>query len=115
MVRDAGGPMYTITKSFTFEAAHRLLGHPKCGRLHGHSYEVTVELRSSDLQAGMIRDYADLSAVKTFIDENLDHRYLVSKELEDAGDPYLLAASPADIMILDIERTTAEELAKYLY
>ena len=69
-----------IFKEFSFEAAHRLPyvaeGH-KCGRLHGHSYLVTVHLDGPvDPHSGWVRDFADLSAgVKPLI-ECLDHYYL---------------------------------------
>src|SRR5215467_5465232 len=41
------------------DCAHFLPGHPKCGRLHGHTYkvEVTIEGQPKD---GMIIDFADL-------------------------------------------------------
>lgn len=107
--------MYTITKTFTFEAAHRLLGHPKCGRLHGHSYRVIVELQAQDVGSDfMVRDYADLDTIKKFIDTGLDHRYIVSKELVDANDPYYLA-NPDEARLFPIQRSTAEEMAHMLY
>ena len=106
--------MYTITKEFSFEAAHRLLGHPKCGRLHGHSYRVIVELQAQDLTDGMVRDYAELDIIKKFIDSGLDHRYIVSKELVSANDPYYLA-NPDEARVFGIQRSTAEEMAKMMY
>lgn len=106
--------MYTITKTFTFEAAHRLLGHPKCGRLHGHSYRVIVELQAQDLTDGMVRDYAELDIIKKFIDSGLDHRYIVSQELIAADDPYYLA-NPDEARVFGIQRSTAEEMAKMMY
>lgn len=106
--------MNRITKRFTFEAAHRLLDHPKCGRLHGHSYTVTLVLETDHLRDGMVRDYADLSRAKQFIDETLDHRYLVSQELVDAVDMYW-RVNPDECAMIDVSRTTAECLAKWLF
>jgi hypothetical protein len=58
---------WSISKTFTFEAAHYLPGVPeghKCRRLHGHSYAVTVELRNDELdQAGMVLDYGEVSQI----------------------------------------------------
>ncbi len=72
--------MYTIRKSFAFEASHQLPQMPdghQCARLHGHSYVVTVELRSELLgAAGFVMDFGDLAPVKDFIDRKLDHRHL---------------------------------------
>jgi 6-pyruvoyltetrahydropterin/6-carboxytetrahydropterin synthase len=107
--------MFIISKTFTFEAAHRLLGHPKCGRLHGHSYRVTFELKSEALDRGMVRDYADLAPIKERIDNTLDHRYLVSDELIGSDDVYWRAAPHEDVSVVNVTRTTAEHLAKWFY
>jgi len=91
--------MYTITKEFTFDAAHQLYGLPeghKCGRLHGHTYTVIVELQSAELdEHGFVKDYGELSLIKDFIDGNLDHR-----NLND---------------VLGIKNTTAENIARFIY
>lgn len=72
---------HTIGKTFAFEAAHYLPGLPeghKCGRMHGHSYRVTVSVGTDvDLTPpGFVVDFADLVPVKEFIDAALDHRVL---------------------------------------
>lgn len=72
--------MYKISKEFHFEAAHKLNGlspnHP-CGRLHGHSYTVIIELKGEVLNPqSFVRDYGELAPIKEWIDKNLDHRYL---------------------------------------
>lgn len=72
----------SITKLFTFEAAHQLPNHNgKCARLHGHSYriEVTVtgNLISTGSSEGMIIDFADISKiVKKEIVDQWDHQFL---------------------------------------
>jgi len=72
--------MYTIGKSFTFEAGHWLPGLPdghKCARQHGHSYTVEVELCSEELTPpGFVVDFGDLAPLKRYLDENLDHQPL---------------------------------------
>lgn len=72
--------VYTITKDFTFSAAHRLEGlieGHKCARMHGHNYVVRVELSSERLnEAGFVVDYGDLSPFGEWIDSTLDHRCL---------------------------------------
>lgn len=73
----------TIRRSYDFEAAHRLPhvcdGH-KCGRLHGHSYSVTVhvqgEVQSSGPERGMACDFARIDAVVKPIIGDLDHTTL---------------------------------------
>jgi 6-pyruvoyltetrahydropterin/6-carboxytetrahydropterin synthase len=34
--------MLSVYKTGYFESAHKLEGHPKCGKLHGHSYKYEV-------------------------------------------------------------------------
>lgn len=91
--------MYRIRKSFQFCASHQLQGLPDdhpCTRLHGHNYEVMVELTSASLnQTGFVRDYRELSALKEYIDNTLDHRHLND--------------------VLGADNTTAERIAKHLY
>jgi 6-pyruvoyltetrahydropterin/6-carboxytetrahydropterin synthase len=71
----------TIAKTFTFDAAHRLdrlPEHHKCHRMHGHTYEVEIQLLGLiDEQTGMIVDYADIAlAYEEEIHAVLDHRTL---------------------------------------
>lgn len=89
----------TLQKSFTFEAAHRLPKVPeghKCGRLHGHSYRVTVELSGPvNPETGFVLDFADLSAVVKPVVAQLDHYYLND--------------------IPGLENPTSEILARWIY
>lgn len=70
----------TIFKDFQFEAAHRLphvpAGH-KCGRLHGHSFMVRLELTGKiDPQTGWVVDFSDISKAFKPLWQQLDHYYL---------------------------------------
>ena len=90
--------MYTITKQFGFSASHVLTGLPvdhPCARLHGHNYAVEVVLQSPRLnEVGFVRDYRELAALKTYLDERFDHQHLNAQ--------------------LD-ENPTAENLARHLF
>ncbi|HSQ40902.1 MAG TPA: 6-carboxytetrahydropterin synthase QueD [Fibrobacteraceae bacterium] len=71
----------TICKSFTFEASHFLPRVPeghKCHRMHGHSYELQLELTGAvDPVAGWVQDFGEISRiVKPIINNELDHRFL---------------------------------------
>jgi 6-pyruvoyltetrahydropterin/6-carboxytetrahydropterin synthase len=66
-----------VRRRFRFEAAHHLPKHPgKCRTLHGHSYELIVEVdRPVDPASGMVLDFAELKQiVKQEVVAKLDHR-----------------------------------------
>lgn len=69
-----------IAKSFAFDAAHRLphvpSGHP-CGRLHGHTYTVTVALEGEpDPALGWLVDFGEIKAAAQPLVDRLDHTCL---------------------------------------
>jgi len=75
--------MWTLAKSFRFEAAHHLPSHDgKCRRVHGHSWVGELEVRGDILHTtgpkrGMVIDYGDLSAaLAPLVEEVLDHHDL---------------------------------------
>jgi 6-pyruvoyltetrahydropterin/6-carboxytetrahydropterin synthase len=75
--------MYTVSKRFTFEAAHRLShGYAgKCAEVHGHSYKVDVVLGSAQLdEVGMVVDFSELQAFQEWLDTYFDHKLLLSQE-----------------------------------
>lgn len=68
-----------IWKDFSFEAAHWLPNVPKghkCGRLHGHSYKVRVEIEGEPDESGMVLDFAEVKRAWKHLDDTLDHRCL---------------------------------------
>ena len=88
--------MWTIDKSFNFEMGHRVwaqkLPHAHlsidtacaCKHLHGHSYKIKVFLSGEKLdQSGMVTDFKNLNFVKKFVDEKLDHKFMI-----DINDPH---------------------------
>lgn len=79
----------TIFKDFHFEAAHRLPHVPedhKCGRLHGHSFMVRLELTGEvDSKSGWLVDFSDVKRIFKPIWQQLDHHYL--NEIEGLENP----------------------------
>lgn len=70
---------YYISKSFSFEAAHKIPNHVgHCKNVHGHSYTGEVILSSLFLnEMGMVMDYADLKKIiKEVILDKYDHSNL---------------------------------------
>ncbi len=54
------------------DCAHLLPGHPKCGRVHGHTYRIEVVIEG-DPKGGMIMDFAELKARTRRVLERYDH------------------------------------------
>jgi 6-pyruvoyltetrahydropterin/6-carboxytetrahydropterin synthase len=70
----------SLTKTFTFEAAHRLPTFPeghKCRRLHGHSFRVEVHVSGDvPLERGYLVDYGEIKEAYEPVRSQLDHHYL---------------------------------------
>jgi 6-pyruvoyltetrahydropterin/6-carboxytetrahydropterin synthase len=67
---------YSVTKDFTFEAAHRLLKNytGKCTNNHGHSWIIRLHIEATELdEKEMVIDFQEMRNLKTWIDDNLDH------------------------------------------
>ena len=108
--------MITIKRIYTFSAAHRLEGHPKCGRMHGHNYIVEVE--ASAVMRGdpidWVMDFAVLDDIVRPVLDELDHRYIYGRHNEQLC-PYLeTAISLGHAKMIPYYETTAENLVRYL-
>ncbi len=79
----------TLTKSFTFEAAHWLPTFPdghKCRRMHGHSFRVDIVVEGDVPQdKGYLIDYGQIKDAAGPIVDELDHRLL--NEIEGLENP----------------------------
>lgn len=104
--------MHEITKTYRFSASHQLDGLPdghKCSRLHGHSYTVTLGLRSRSLDhLGMVVDYASLDVFGDWLAKTCDHRHLGRWDMYDQ-ERNLLGEAAFDF------NPTAENLAAEFY
>lgn len=71
---------FTCTKRFHFAASHQLDGlveDHQCSRLHGHNYEVELEVAADRLdENGMVFDYGEMAPFGDFLAVKLDHRHL---------------------------------------
>jgi len=90
---------FTIRKSFSFSASHQLLHLPSehpCRRMHGHNYNVELELSGNLLNVNdFIVDYRELDVVKRWLDETFDHQHLND--------------------VPGMERPTAENIAAFIF
>ncbi len=71
--------MITIAKRFTFDAAHFLPCMPelhKCRGMHGHTYEVELQLSGTPDANGILVDYEDIAKEWERIHALIDHKVL---------------------------------------
>lgn len=70
--------MYCLRKSLNFEAAHFLPNHDgKCRNLHGHRWEIVIEIKSSMLDnQGMVFDFMRIGRI---VRDEYDHTCLNDK------------------------------------
>ena len=112
----------------TFASAHILTKHDKCTRLHGHNYQVEVEIEGELDENNMIIDF---SIFKSRIGELLkkyDHKIILPKKNKDLkietdekqvkltssnGNFYRFPSE--DVLLLPIEATTVELLSKHIH
>ena len=82
----------SVTRTFTFEAAHQLPWHDgKCRNLHGHSYRLEVTVEGPIGDQGIVVDFADIKrVVERDVVDVYDHRYL--NDLLDNPTAELIAA-----------------------
>ncbi|RXJ94354.1 6-pyruvoyl tetrahydrobiopterin synthase [Malaciobacter molluscorum] len=91
---------WKISKEFDFCYGHRvwsqslntefsLDGCLKCRHLHGHQGKIIVYLEANELDNGMVTDFKHLNWFKKFIDDILDHKFIV-----DINDPLFQTLLP---------------------
>jgi 6-pyruvoyltetrahydropterin/6-carboxytetrahydropterin synthase len=87
--------MHTITKEFDFCYGHRV--HTQvldknysiddrcvCRHFHGHQGKIIVELTGEINSQSMVTDFKHLNWFKKFIDEDIDHKFIM-----DLSDPII--------------------------
>jgi 6-pyruvoyltetrahydropterin/6-carboxytetrahydropterin synthase len=91
--------MYELSIRGHFDAAHALHGYPgECRNLHGHTWDVEVVVRGTQLdEVGIVYDFKTLKTDLAAVLEPLDHGYL------------------NDVPPFDTENPTAENLSRYIY
>lgn len=84
---------WNISKQFDFCYGHRVWSQElnpdfsldaclMCRHLHGHQGTIIVHLESDTLSNGMVTDFKHLNWFKKFIDDTLDHKFII-----DINDP----------------------------
>ncbi len=91
--------MYDLMIRGHFDAAHALHGYPgECRNLHGHTWDVEVVVRGSQLdEVGIVYDFKTLKRDLETVLDPLDHAYL------------------NDVPPFDTQNPTAENLSRHIY
>lgn len=91
--------MYELTIKTDFAAAHNLRGYDgACERLHGHNWQVEVEVRAEKLdELDMAVDFKVIKGATAEVMDKLDHHYLNEVPPFDKLNP------------------SAENIAKYIF
>lgn len=89
---------WMIDKQFDFCYGHRVWSQllnadycdtgdacAKCRHLHGHQGEIHVFVEAPELERGMVTDFKHLGWFKNFIDNHLDHKFIL-----DLNDPWFV-------------------------
>jgi 6-pyruvoyltetrahydropterin/6-carboxytetrahydropterin synthase len=104
--------MISIERKYHFYAGHRNKeAGVKCGRLHGHTYDVVVHIRPEKLNNGIGILFADIDSKIEPIIKQYDH-YLLLNEKDSLCDLLELVGEP--FIKLPFE-TSAENMAIWLF
>ena len=111
---------WQISKQFDFCYGHRVWSQElnteyaldeclKCRHLHGHQGKIIIHLEADILNKGMVTDFKHLNWFKQFLDDTLDHKFIL-----DFNDPLFETLLPhykdkkdfykmsQDFMLLDL-------------
>jgi 6-pyruvoyltetrahydropterin/6-carboxytetrahydropterin synthase len=109
-----------------FAAAHFTTFGGECEPLHGHNYDVFVEIEGDLTADSWVFDFSEAKRIVAQICKELDHRFLLALEsqelsISEARGEYEIAFGTrryvipsADVAALPIDNTTAERLAEWL-
>ena len=108
-----------ITKTFTWDMAHRLTNHKgKCYNLHGHTYKAEITIAGDIDKNGFVMDFGDLKEiVKNSLLDEFDHSFLcyvnddIGRQIKQHNNTL-----KRPMKIIDFpEETTAEHISNYIF
>lgn len=106
--------MYRVTEILDFSYGHRLLRYRgSCAHLHGHNGRVEIVISSDDIdERAMVADFCEINRiVRSFVEENLDHRMLLHRDDPLVG---VLKHHDQPLFLMDHD-PTAEAIARLIY
>lgn len=109
--------MITCSKTYRdIPLSHRQPFHEgRCARLHGHSWAITLTFKASDLdENGFVIDFGDLHFIEDWIDQNLDHGMILSRNDPRTKELQKLEASGL-LKVTWVENASCEGIANFLF
>ena len=112
----------------TIASAHMLSRHDKCARVHGHNYQIEVEVEGKLDENNMIIDFGLFKASVSKMLKELDHKTLLPLDNKDFNidikEKEIILTTcenkryrfpKEDVVLLPLEATTAELMSKYFH
>jgi 6-pyruvoyltetrahydropterin/6-carboxytetrahydropterin synthase len=108
-----------------FAAAHFTVSASECEPLHGHNYDVFVELEGDLTPDSWVIDFGEAKRIVRDLCRELDHRFLMplrcpaltiersDGEVTITGDGFRYVMPEKDVAFLEIDNSTAERLAEW--
>lgn len=119
---------YKVTverNTLRFAAAHIATYEGNCESLHGHNYEVIVEVEGELTEDSWVIDFSALKAMTRALCQELDHKFLLQREsrvleIDEGKSNWKIrfkergwVIPKSDVAVLPIDNTTAERLAEW--
>ncbi|MCG3215628.1 MAG: 6-carboxytetrahydropterin synthase [Candidatus Heimdallarchaeota archaeon] len=112
---------------FTFSCAHLVIGEKFYETLHGHNYKLLVNVYGTQGKDNMVINFHSIKRILKPLVDSLDHFILIPSnnkllQISEKGEqitvqiPHLdkeYEFPKSDVVILQIENTTVEELSHY--
>lgn len=101
-----------IEKKFHFYAAHRNKNAgEKCGRIHGHTYDVTCHFEFEEMKNGLTMLFSDIENIVEPIVKQYDHFFILHSQ-----DALCEVLKQADEPFIELPfETSAENLAMHFF
>ena len=108
-----------------FAAAHFATFEGQCEPIHGHNYDVIIELEGELTEDSWVVDFGALKSMARSICQELDHKFLLQRdstvlEIDEGKSNWKVrfqergwVLPKSDVLPLPIDNTTAERLSEW--